>query len=62
MKRTNRNNDKLAFTMGYIIDKFRERYQINTREAMDLFAECLGRNLVIDELLGMADFIQGKED
>ena len=51
-------NNKLVGNMGYIVDQFAERYQISTYEAIDLFAECLGRNLIIDEFFGMADFIQ----
>lgn len=45
-----------------VISEIIERYNVNRRDALKLFAESIIRNCVQDELFGEIDFLLGREE
>jgi hypothetical protein len=53
---------KLSDATDYLIEELMNNYNLNKTTARNLLANILLRNLVIEEIKSMADYITGRED
>ena len=53
---------KLSDATDYLIEELMNDYNLNKTTARTLLANILLRNLVIEEIKSMADYITGRED
>ena len=53
---------KLSDATDYLIEELMNDYNLNKTTARNLLANILLRNLVIEEIKSMADYITGRED
>lgn len=53
---------KLSDATDYLIEELMNDYNLNKTTARNLLANILLRNLVIEEIKNMADYITGRED
>ena len=53
---------KLSDATDYLIEELMNDYNLNKTTARNLLANILLRNLVIEEIKSMADYIPGRED
>ena len=53
---------KLSDATDYLIEELMNDYNLNKTTARNLLANILLRNLLIEEIKSMADYITGRED
>lgn len=53
---------KLSDATDYLIEELMNDYNLNKTTARNLLANILLRNLVIEEIKSMADYITGRDD
>lgn len=57
MAKVSNQSKELISNITSIMSDFIEKFDINADQAMELLAGCLNRNLVLNEIYDMAEFI-----